>query len=79
MNHNNTVLITGANGFLGNPLCRAVLTQGFDVQAAVGRLLESLRVDSAAMQHELDRHPPYSVEESLRATAEAYNRSLEDE
>ncbi len=48
-------------------------------RAAVRRLQGSLRVDSARIQHELDWHPPYSLDEGLRATAQAYNRSLEDE
>lgn len=48
-------------------------------QRYVHRLTGSLQVDSARIQHELDWHPPYSVDEGLRETAQAYHLTLEDE
>jgi nucleoside-diphosphate-sugar epimerase len=39
---------------------------------AVSRLVESLQVDSSAIQRELGWEPPFSVEDGLRATAQWY-------
>lgn len=40
--------------------------------APVGRLVESLRMDSSRIRRELSWIPPYSIEEGLRATATWY-------
>ena len=67
-----TVLVTGANGFVGRALCDVLAASGHRVRRAV-RLTGSLQVDSSRIRRELGWEPRYSLTRGLEESARWYH------